>query len=111
MSGPQGGSASLVGCHSVWWFVFFKQKTAYEIKECGWSSDVCSSDLGDYFFEFDARAFVDVEAFAQSVGCSNDEVVFIRRDVGVGADEFEASVWFRLKGQIVVKRDCLKDGL
>src|ERR1051326_9445023 len=26
-------------------FFFFKQKTAYEIKECGWSSDVCSSDL------------------------------------------------------------------
>ena len=27
---------------------FFKQKTAYEIKECDWSSDVCSSDLGDF---------------------------------------------------------------
>ena len=26
-------------------FFFFKQKTAYEIKECDWSSDVCSSDL------------------------------------------------------------------
>eukprot|EP01086_Lenisia_limosa_P004369 TRINITY_DN195_c1_g1_i3.p1 TRINITY_DN195_c1_g1~~TRINITY_DN195_c1_g1_i3.p1 ORF type:complete len:119 (+),score=11.25 TRINITY_DN195_c1_g1_i3:58-414(+) len=24
-------------------FFFFKQKTAYEIKECDWSSDVCSS--------------------------------------------------------------------
>ena len=24
---------------------FFKQKTAYEFKECDWSSDVCSSDL------------------------------------------------------------------
>ena len=32
----------------VWGVVrvfFFKQKTAYEIKECDWSSDVCSSDL------------------------------------------------------------------
>src|ERR1051326_9375793 len=28
-------------CHCF----FFKQKTAYEIKECDWSSDVCSSDL------------------------------------------------------------------
>ena len=27
------------------YFFFFKQKTAYEIKECDWSSDVCSSDL------------------------------------------------------------------
>src|ERR1051326_485704 len=26
-------------------FFVFKQKTAYEIKECDWSSDVCSSDL------------------------------------------------------------------
>eukprot|EP01043_Picozoa_sp_COSAG02_P116512 COSAG02_NODE_52937_length_305_cov_0.466019_1_plen_50_part_01 len=24
--------------------IFFKQKTAYEISECDWSSDVCSSD-------------------------------------------------------------------
>ena len=24
---------------------FFKQKTAYEIDHCDWSSDVCSSDL------------------------------------------------------------------
>src|SRR5213596_982576 len=24
---------------------FFKQKTAYEIRPCDWSSDVCSSDL------------------------------------------------------------------
>jgi len=26
-------------------FFFFKQKTAYEISDCDWSSDVCSSDL------------------------------------------------------------------
>ena len=26
---------------------FFKQKTAYEIYQCDWSSDVCSSDLTD----------------------------------------------------------------
>ena len=26
-------------------FFFFKQKTAYEIYQCDWSSDVCSSDL------------------------------------------------------------------
>ena len=31
------------------WFVFFffKQKTAYEIYQCDWSSDVCSSDLAN----------------------------------------------------------------
>ena len=26
-------------------FFFFKQKTAYEMLLCDWSSDVCSSDL------------------------------------------------------------------
>ena len=26
-------------------FFFFKQKTAYEMEESDWSSDVCSSDL------------------------------------------------------------------
>src|SRR5213596_2402983 len=28
---------------------FFKQKTAYEIRPCDWSSDVCSSDLPGYW--------------------------------------------------------------
>src|SRR5881396_3919935 len=28
-------------------FFFFKQKTAYEMVRSDWSSDVCSSDLGD----------------------------------------------------------------
>src|SRR5210317_214980 len=28
-----------------YWFFLFKQKTAYDISECDWSSDVCSSDL------------------------------------------------------------------
>eukprot|EP01047_Picozoa_sp_COSAG01_P133987 COSAG01_NODE_64055_length_278_cov_0.564246_1_plen_83_part_01 len=32
-----GGGGGFVRC-------FFKQKTAYEISECDWSSDVCSSD-------------------------------------------------------------------
>ena len=34
-----GGGGGVVG------FFFFKQKTAYEIYQCDWSSDVCSSDL------------------------------------------------------------------
>ena len=29
---------------------FFKQKTAYEVYQCDWSSDVCSSDLGSQWF-------------------------------------------------------------
>src|SRR6056300_326154 len=29
------------------YFFFFKQKTAYEISECDWSSDECSSDRSE----------------------------------------------------------------
>src|SRR3546814_19451657 len=29
-------------------FVFFKQKTAYDMRISDWSSDVCSSDLNDF---------------------------------------------------------------
>ena len=32
-------------CFVFFFFFFFKQKTAYEILTCDWSSDVCSSDL------------------------------------------------------------------
>src|SRR3546814_4174521 len=32
--------------HLDFFFFFFKQKTAYEMRISDWSSDVCSSDLG-----------------------------------------------------------------
>ena len=32
-------------CECLLFVFFFKQKTAYEIRNCDWSSDVCSSDL------------------------------------------------------------------
>src|SRR3546814_2006150 len=32
-------------------FFFFKQKTAYEMRISDWSSDVCSSDLGEGHIE------------------------------------------------------------
>ena len=38
-------------------FFFFKQKTAYEIYQCDWSSDVCSSDL-DYEYEKDRMHYL-----------------------------------------------------
>src|ERR1051326_1269121 len=41
--GTDDGTHGEVGVAESVFFV--KQKTAYEIKECDWSSDVCSSDL------------------------------------------------------------------
>ena len=37
-----GSSSIMMNCN------MFKQKTAYEIGHCDWSSDVCSSDLEPY---------------------------------------------------------------
>src|SRR3546814_10388425 len=34
-------------------FLFFKQKTAYEMRISDWSSDVCSSDLFGYSFLYE----------------------------------------------------------
>src|SRR3546814_16265078 len=36
---------STLMCVSLFFFFFFKQKTAYEMRISDWSSDVCSSDL------------------------------------------------------------------
>src|SRR3546814_7638386 len=33
---------------SIFFFFFFKQKTAYEMRISDWSSDVCSSDLQNF---------------------------------------------------------------
>ena len=40
-------------------FFFFKQKTAYEIYQCDWSSDVCSSDLDVEFIFFVLQPFIE----------------------------------------------------
>ena len=45
VEGEGGGGVGEGGGGGGGWVFFFKQKTAYEIKECDWSSDVCSSDL------------------------------------------------------------------
>src|SRR3546814_6357345 len=43
-----------VGSVFVFYFFFFKQKTAYEMRISDWSSDVCSSDLGRHLAQFAA---------------------------------------------------------
>src|SRR3546814_1055778 len=39
--------SSMYYVYIVFFFFFFKQKTAYEMRISDWSSDVCSSDLGN----------------------------------------------------------------
>src|SRR3546814_1110611 len=45
-----------------WYFFFFKQKTAYEMRISDWSSDVCSSDLFCYIPLGSGECGVGVEA-------------------------------------------------
>src|SRR3546814_8722711 len=44
---------------SYCFFFCFKQKTAYEMRISDWSSDVCSSDLGDIVGNDEAEDLVD----------------------------------------------------
>ena len=57
-------------------FFFFKQKTAYEIYQCDWSSDVCSSDLPRRTLGDDVGA-----------GAHSDEVAGVVVEFHAGDDE------------------------
>src|SRR3546814_2523774 len=51
-----------------WYFFFFKQKTAYEMRISDWSSDVCSSDLYDVtIIDNLSRRKIDVELGVDSL--------------------------------------------
>src|SRR3546814_14370169 len=52
-------------------FFFFKQKTAYEMRISDWSSDVCSSDLGDAVRWTVSPALLRTRAAAEMELCSN----------------------------------------
>src|SRR3546814_8561395 len=64
----------------VFFFFFFKQKTAYEMRISDWSSDVCSSDLftlmsgrvSPYFFN--AGHFDSGATLAALAGCYADAI-------------------------------------
>ncbi len=60
---------------------FFKQKTAYEIYQCDWSSDVCSSDLNNR----KTRLILNIPNRESIVPCIPDDV-FIEVPLIVDAD-------------------------
>src|SRR3546814_6621788 len=47
-------------------FLFFKQKTAYEMRISDWSSDVCSSDLAAAFLRENGNPFDRIGSDVQS---------------------------------------------
>src|SRR3546814_8627392 len=48
----------LLSCE-LYYFFFFKQKTAYEMRISDWSSDVCSSDLASNLITLDDTGVLD----------------------------------------------------
>src|SRR3546814_5528294 len=55
----------------LFWFFFFKQKTAYEMRISDWSSDVCSSDL-DTLLPDITDAIRQLVCNTKFLGCESD---------------------------------------
>ena len=88
----------------LFFFFFFKQKTAYEIVDCDWSSDVCSSDL----YRDQSKLYADIKA-AKKIGLSDPE---IRKNLVqvAGLGRREATIIMR--GEFapgLASRDLIKD--
>src|SRR3546814_11838363 len=76
----------------MWYFIFCTQKTAYEMRISDWSSDVCSSDLGDnvvlsppIHFAAAAAADLTVESIIVPEGAVPGEtvdVIYVVRNIG-----------------------------
>ena len=62
-------------------FFFFKQKTAYEIYQCDWSSDVCSSDLTDVE-DVKTQRGVDLRDTMEYLIVVRDNVTVYKKEIG-----------------------------
>src|SRR3546814_989963 len=64
---------------------FFKQKTAYELRISDWSSDVCSSDLGGYFYPTGPLAGRPAQVGAQgAIVVTPEDAANINRNIWAG---------------------------
>src|SRR3546814_2026229 len=84
----------------IWVILFFKQKTAYEMRISDWSSDVCSSDLIETV-AIDKTAMIAIGGADQKIdrtAFGNLDALYldIAGDVarGVRAGRFEAQNFF-----------------
>src|SRR3546814_971929 len=77
----------------MYFFFFFKQKTAYEMRISDWSSDVCSSDLADTFPQQpEVHEMVDVamQACQRGATLTRQLLAFSRRQ-SLNSELFDAS--------------------
>src|SRR3546814_16946282 len=75
-------------CGCVYYFFFFKQKTAYEMRISDWSSDVCSSDLGPPAQEERAMLLLGVSTRRLTDG---EAIVDVPPMVGRNVDRLDAA--------------------
>src|SRR3546814_8647698 len=82
-------SSGLLSWNSVmvFFFCFFKQKTAYEMRISDWSSDVCSSDLlvGQFLVERNVGVAVDSRDHGRLLARRGE--LFDGRDFGLRSEE------------------------
>src|SRR3546814_20536621 len=76
---------------SVWCvFVYFKQKTAYELRISDWSSDVCSSDLLDgnnQVIAYQQRRIVDPRPRGRRIDDAKVEMRIERGKIGINVSQ------------------------
>src|SRR3546814_4864917 len=76
-------------------FFFFKQKTAYEVRISDWSSDVCSSDLGNLSFEAGGAAIegldlaLELDSLLPLASAAGQRLTIARLEAGVAAESIE----------------------
>src|SRR3546814_8485937 len=82
-----------------WLFFFFKQKTAYEMRISDWSSDVCSSDLGN------------IEAGGLRIDVAAHRVFAGEDPIQIGPTEYRLLHFFMTHPERVYSRSQLLDNV
>src|SRR3546814_2492723 len=73
--------------------IFFKQKTAYEMRISDWSSDVCSSDLLKHVATYHQKKYKGVLASEIThIRASSDELKLAYTCVGVPVEEMDLNI-------------------
>ena len=83
-------------------FFFFKQKTAYEIYQCDWSSDVCSSDLPLLVIAWPERYYHNYHLLLDELGLGRTSLpisYFVRSPEGDFRQDGESALDKRFAGQ------------
>src|SRR3546814_4190691 len=92
-------------------FVFVKQKTAYEMRISDWSSDVCSSDLQTNTPEFIAESqqkIVMIEMFGSEQCAGLADQFLVRGDLFGGEIEVARFVCHDIQRDFGRQFDCLE---